>query len=284
MDYNMKYKKILARLCRYKLIPSKFHYEIYKLCKGSLLLMTRKLAFSDVKMLLNISDYIQFWIYISGAYELNFIKFLVNYLPRGGTFIDAGANVGSYTFNLASRMDSVIAVEASRQNASIIQATCTLNNLFNIKVYINALHNNDNETIDLYISPDTCGNNSLFIMDNCSRTESVNTITIDTICAENNIKDVRFIKIDIEGAEYFCLQGAINTIERDHPVILCELNSRAAKHAGYNLSVLADFFKDQSYYPFMLNKEMKLITFDESKINDDSFSDNIFYIYKKSSY
>ena len=280
----MNYKKILARFCRYKLIPSKFHYEIYKLCKGTLLLLTRKLAFSDVKMLLNIGDYIQFWIYIDGAYELNFIKFLVNYLPKGGTFIDAGANVGSYSLNLASRMDNVIAVEASRQNASIIQAACALNNLYNIKVFINALYNKDNETIDLYISSNTCGNNSLFIMDDYSKTESVKTITIDTICEENHIRDVRLIKIDIEGAEYFCLQGAIKTIERDHPIILCEFNSRAAKLAGYNLSVLVDFFKTQSYEPFILNKEMKLIAFDESKIHDDSFADNIFYIYKNTSY
>jgi FkbM family methyltransferase len=274
-------KKILAKLCKHKLLPRKFHYDIYRICKGHSILLSRKLAFSDIKMLLNIGDYIHFWMYVEGGYELPFLKFLHNHLPQGGTFIDAGANVGSYTLNLATKMNLVIAIEACKNNASIIQATCALNNINNVQIYNNALSKIDDEIIDLYISNNTCGSNSLYIRNESNKKESVKTITIDTICIKNSIKDVQFIKIDIEGAEYDCLQGAIKIIERDNPLILCEFNSSAASLAGYNLTALYNFLIERTYSPFILDeRKMKLIGFDKKELNNNSFQKNIFFVHK----
>ena len=39
-----------------------------------------------------------------------------------------------------------------------------------------------------------------------------------------NIQDVDFIKIDVEGYETRVLQGGLETIKRDSPAILCEIN------------------------------------------------------------
>lgn len=49
------------------------------------------------------------------------------------------------------------------------------------------------------------------------RTGTSTTLSIDDFVAQNNIKQVDFIKMDIEGAEPFALQGAINTIKKHKP-------------------------------------------------------------------
>ena len=104
----MNLRRIAATLCRYRLIPRKFHFDIYQYCKGYTLLLTRMLAYTKTKVLLDVGDYIQYWMYVNGAYESSFLKFVRNKLiSRKGTIVDAGANVGSYTLNLYDKADYI---------------------------------------------------------------------------------------------------------------------------------------------------------------------------------
>ncbi len=53
---------------------------------------------------------------------------------------------------------------------------------------------------------------------------SVNTITLDELCVDRNIKKIDFIKLDIQGAELSALKGASQLLERgDISFILCEV-------------------------------------------------------------
>lgn len=157
-----------------------------------------------------------------------------------------------------------------------------LNYIKNVRVYNNALYKTDGELIELYVSNDTCGNNSMYKTTGYSEIESVQTLTIDTICAENGVNDVRLIKIDIEGAEYNCLLGAQKTIERYRPIVLCEFNRIAAEAAGYDLSLLYGFFKERDYEAFLLDEHaQQLLPFDERVLEGKSFAKNLFLIPKK---
>ncbi len=51
----------------------------------------------------------------------------------------------------------------------------------------------------------------------------ISTISIDDFVSQNNIKKIDFIKMDIEGAEFSALQGAINTIKRCKPKLAISL-------------------------------------------------------------
>ena len=279
----MNLRRIAATLCRYRLIPRKFHFDIYQYCKGYTLLLTRMLAYTKTKVLLDVGDYIQYWMYVNGAYETSFLKFIRNDLIiNRGCIIDAGANVGSYTLNLYDKADYVIAVEASGSNAAFIQSVCTLNHIKNVRVYNNALYKSDGESIELFVSNDTCGNNSIYKTTGYSEIESVQTLTIDTICAENGVNDIRLIKIDIEGAEYNCLLGAKSTIERYRPIVLCEFNRMAAEAAGYELFLLFGFFKERDYEAFLLEEHaQRLLIFDEQELEQKYFANNLFLIPKK---
>lgn len=280
----MNLRKIAVTLCRYRLIPRKFHFDIYQYCKGHTLLLTRKLIYTKTRVLLDVGDYIQYWMYVNGAYETSYLKFIRNNLIiKGGAVVDAGANVGSYTLNLYDKADHIIAIEASGSNAAFIQSVCALNHIKNVRVYNNALYKTDGELIELYVSNDTCGNNSMYKTTGYSEIESVQTLTIDTICTENAVNDIRLIKIDIEGAEYNCLLGAQKTIERYRPIVLCEFNRMAAEAAGYDLSLLYDFFKQRDYEAFLLEERaQELIPFEERRLELSSFQENLFLFPKKS--
>ena len=61
------------------------------------------------------------------------------------------------------------------------------------------------------------------------------------------IQDVGFIKIDVEGHELMVLRGALNTIERNNPVICIEQNDATEKwDKGKEFEAL-DFLKDIGY-------------------------------------
>ncbi len=53
-------------------------------------------------------------------------------------------------------------------------------------------------------------------------------ITIDSL----SLHDLDFLKLDIEGYEYFALQGAVETLKRCHPVVMFEENIRGELEHG----------------------------------------------------
>lgn len=85
-----------------------------------------------------------------------------------------------------------------------------------------------------------------------SEVESVQTLTIDTICAENGVNDIRLIKIDIEGAEYNYLLEAKKNIERYGPIVLCEFNRIVAQVAGMTYLFCMFFSRRETMKRFCL--------------------------------
>lgn len=57
-----------------------------------------------------------------------------------------------------------------------------------------------------------------------------------------------YIKIDVEGAELFVLQGGRQLIERDSPIILFESSHDGSNGLGYHRDELFNFFVDQLGY------------------------------------
>lgn len=48
-------------------------------------MLTRKLIYTKTIVLLDVGDYIQYWMYVNGAYETSYLKFIRNNLIiKGG--------------------------------------------------------------------------------------------------------------------------------------------------------------------------------------------------------
>jgi hypothetical protein len=66
---------------------------------------------------------------------------------------------------------------------------------------------------------------------------------------KNNTLKIDILKIDVEGAESLVLEGGINTILRDEPIILIEI------HTISNMFYFMDFINRINYTYNLLKKE-----------------------------
>lgn len=130
--------------------------------------------------------------------------------------IDIGANIGYHSIYMSKKFKQVYSFEPQKEIFNILNLNIKKNNITNIITYNNAV-GNENKEIKL-----SCSNNSIHNSikkideDGC---ESVNMVRLDNIQELNNIS---YIKIDVEGYEYNVLLGAINLIKKYRPIIIFE--------------------------------------------------------------
>ena len=140
-------------------------------------------------------------------------RLIARLAPKGGTFLDVGAHIGS-VFSAARRVDPalrVFAVEADPDKAASLRAQFPYATLFECAVGAEA------GQATFYINPSETGYNSLVPGE--GRKIEVEIRPIDALLPAETV-DV--IKMDIEGAELAGLQGASGLIARSRPVILFE--------------------------------------------------------------
>jgi FkbM family methyltransferase len=145
---------------------------------------------------------------------------------NGGDFLDIGAFHGWYSLMLApkaGRADSFVSVEPDRRAFAEL--------LFNLSVVSDLF-----PQLKAYPLPQPVGNGDPMVMtfpsgpDNHPQFASGReaqggeaTITVDQIVEQFRLKPT-LIKVDVEGAEYFVLQGMQQTLERFHPTVMLEFH------------------------------------------------------------
>lgn len=152
---------------------------------------------------------------------------------RSMNIIDIGANTGLYAITAAIENPSakVYAFEPHPGIFKYLKNNIKTNSLDNITAEQSALTNH-NGIIDLYIPAGMYGeieykipttSSTLKDFRKSSETITVPAIKLDTYCKEKNIKDVDLLKIDTEGTEHIIIEGGLETITRDQPIIICEV-------------------------------------------------------------
>lgn len=198
-------------------------------------------------------------------YELNLVQEFfrrLNNLNPTPTFIDIGANTGSYSLlPIANDNINCYAFEPNPVAFDILSENVELNQLMDkVKLFNNGIWS-ENKMLDLKIPVDkidsglsTFGNNpSRFKYDNKAgefTTHSVECFTLDSFIKENNIDGVDAIKIDTEGAELDILKGGIETLKKYKPLLLMEYDDKNTNQFGYDRSKIVDFLKEIGYTNF----------------------------------
>ena len=97
----------------------------------------------------------------------------------------------------------------------------------------------------------------------------VQSYTIDELIFKyKKLKNVEFIKIDAEGAEYEILLKGIKTINKFRPIIYCEVTRKK--------KLILNFFKNKNYQLFVISNGK--IT----KLNSKNFEGDLLAIKKES--
>ena len=181
-------------------------------------------------------------------------------LTNGSILIDAGANIGLYSIvgsRLIGPTGKVFSFEPSKSTFNLLLNNIKLNKVKNIIPTNIGLGDNIGETISLshnieggdaenYILK---SQNETIILDNGLNknqlTESITLDTLDNFQLKNNIKKVDFLKIDVEGYEYYLLKGAENLLKNNPEIIiLFECADHLAKRAGAKQTDVFDFLNN----------------------------------------
>jgi FkbM family methyltransferase len=135
----------------------------------------------------------------------------VDFKP-GDVVIDIGANVGSVSIMLAKKYPflKIYSYEAHPINFQNLQKNIKENNVSNIKAFNNAVFSEDNYFIDISLNIDNTGASNSFIdpeeypdlYEKEYSSVQVPTISLDTIIKENDIQNIKLLKMDCEGAEF----------------------------------------------------------------------------------
>jgi len=158
-----------------------------------------------------------------GLFEKHLIEWSKQFCLKDKLFLDIGAHTGTYSLAFANLCKEVHAFEPQRMTFYALCGSIALSNLTNVYAHPFGLG-----------SPEQVGQQPLFIVSNDGggsslhtsqesilSTESIEIKTLDSIALRN----IGFIKMDIENNELFLLKGAKQTLqESGYPPILFESN------------------------------------------------------------
>ena len=237
-----------------------------------------KLRGKGWKLILNVRDHIGFISYIKQKPFEMCIYHIVNKLQENkrNIVIDLGANVGTASIPIcAIKNYELIAVEPSKENASILLKNIFLNNLKS-KIYICALGEKiDEKYTKLFINKGNTGANSIIKGWNPSvksqdsqQFEYVESKSFDQIIDQGRVEinNVLIVKIDVEGMEELVLRGSCNFLKLNTaPIVLEYRRDLFLNYLEKNLNNIIEILENYEYSIYSLNENGNLGNFDSTK-------------------
>jgi len=181
---------------------------------------------------LDLSEVIEFCVFLFGAFEGKTIKLYRRVVKEGFTVIDVGGNIGSHALPLAARVGPtgrVLSLEPSSSAFRKLQLNVALNpeiaqriTLIQTLVVAPGTKAVDAEVYSSWPFESTAALHEKH-RGQLTSTEGATALTLDEIVKAQGLTRVDLIKIDVEGHEYRVLQGAVETIKKFKPMIVIEL-------------------------------------------------------------
>lgn len=164
-----------------------------------------------------------------GPFEDTELRYLTELVRPGDTVFDIGANVGLFSVVLGCAVRAegrVISAEPVPINALRAKENFELNRLSNVQL-VNAAVGSAEGTIQLNLANDSAYPSVIQVAESRGSGESIEVQlrTLDSLWCEIGSPEVRFVKIDVEGAELDVLRGAVQMLRCTQPVFLLEANS-----------------------------------------------------------
>lgn len=213
----------------------------------------------DVRLRIDISDFLRSTYFYGLEYEPEMSALLRNVLRPGDVAIDVGANAGYHCMLMAALVGATGAVHAfepAPDAAALLRQNVAMNG-FESRVHLEqtAVSNVRADNVPFHLS--ALGHNSgvasLVAHEwgvehgffSPARTARVSTVTLDEYCRAARIDECRAIKIDVEGTEGQVAEGMRGLLARGQPAfVFCETGvgsdaDRVFHECGFRASALA---------------------------------------------
>lgn len=221
------------------------------------------------RMRLRLSEHMQRRIFWMGYYSTDIVALLKSVLMPGMVVVDVGANIGEITLIAAQRVGrtgKVIAFEPVNVIADQLAEHVRINDLSQVVIRREALGRTARDHVPIYascgqdVSDEHQGLASLYgESEGQELIEHVNITTLDDTAVSLSLSRVDLIKIDVEGGELPCLQGAENILRRFRPMLIVEVQAFSARQAGWDVNELFEYLHGFGYEFFTIGPRGRLI-------------------------
>jgi FkbM family methyltransferase len=184
------------------------------------------------------------------------LKLLPLFISKPGFVFDVGANRGEYTYVLEKTVgpEYTYAIEPLPRLCSKLRILFPKAHILNMALsdasgtltlktpIIQGSPLWTRSTLERFVDEEEMG--AVF--------EEVPVLPLDLLCEQLQIRDVRLIKIDVEGHEKRVLFGALNILRTSHPVLLVEIEQR---HHAEPITELFSWIQEQGYCGLFFERE-----------------------------
>lgn len=210
----------------------------------------------DVAYDLNLSQGIDFAIYLGNIYERRTKAALRKLVSPASLVLDIGANIGAHTLHLAQlvgQQGRVMAFEPTKFAFRKLHRNLELNPLLakRVTAYQCFLTENDDDEVPSAIYSSwplgkQFGLHSKHLGQEM-RTEAASSRSLDGILAETSSQKVQLVKLDVDGFECDVLRGATSLLRDMRPIFVMELAPYVLQERGTSLEELLSHFIPNGY-------------------------------------
>jgi FkbM family methyltransferase len=203
-------------------------------------------------------DKIQRYIFYFGVWEPAITAFIRASLAPGDKFVDIGANIGYYTClaaKLVGPSGAVYAIEASPSTYELLLENLNLNELENVLTYNNAIFDKE-ETLRLFKNKESnIGRTNILKERPGGTVEEVDALRLHHLIDLETLSNVRLIKIDVEGAEWFVVKGISEHLKHfsSSTEWLIEVNKSAIREHGASFDQFVNLFTAAGYNMYAID-------------------------------
>lgn len=183
------------------------------------------------RLFVDLSDHVIGLNIVRGRYEADEMRLARSLLKPGDTAIDVGAHIGFFTIQMAAAVGAagrVYAFEPFDSNADLLERSLHENRFGDRVVFRRAAVGATAGSATLTFPAETLNSGGAYLLRDGGaplaghQKKSVPLVALDGVEIQ---RPVRFIKMDVEGAEPQVVRGAERILREDRPVILSELHS-----------------------------------------------------------
>jgi FkbM family methyltransferase len=187
-------------------------------------------------------------IYFRGLWEPEATQFISLKIKSGMTVLDIGADIGYYTLLFAKLVGSkgrVFSFEPIPKAKWYLDKNIEMNGLNNVRAFNFALF--DKAGIACLEDPFTQSK-----INPSKKTLSENDIQVemkvfDEWKLKEEIDQIDWVKLDVEGAELNVLRGMKSALQSYHPGILIEVHPQQLESFGFSSSAVIEFLSEFGY-------------------------------------
>lgn len=198
--------------------------------------------------------------HLTGQYHVHEISAIEKFIRPGEVCLDIGAHAGSWTRPLSQLVGidgHVFAFEALPYYAKVLKTTLFLLRILNVSIINRIVTDHTDPTKLVFRDSDgkrlTGFTHIAGPTENTDQAVLVDSTTVDNFLSNQDIKArIAFVKIDVEGAEFFVVRGARETIIKYRPVLYLEVVTEYCRRYSYQVSDIFDFFDNLDYQAFLI--------------------------------